>query len=721
MTVNPDLARERERSASNFDAEVLTNLLDGGRERTTRRRALERLISNDPTGIFSNAENRYLHRTERHTRALAKHVRLVELCRKVGIGDEEGCDGDVIRSDDWPTVTAAVSDVLPTTLHWVMFVPNIASLCDDEQRAHWLPLCRDWRVIGCYAQTELGHGSNVRGLETTATFLPESDGGLKGGSWVINSPTITSAKFWPGTLGRTANHAMVIAQLIDGEGKNRGVHNFIVPLRSMDDHKPLPGVTTGDVGPKLGYNNMDNGFAILDNVVIPRRNMAMRFATVDESGKYSKKSVSDATEKVAYITMMQVRAYIVNESGNDLAKACTVAIRYSAVRKQGFDGKGEEEVQVLDYRQQQHRLFSMLATSYCFRFTGRRILRHLRDIEVRLVEKEGAGADAVTKAEISDVHATTSALKSFMTGVAADGIEDCRKACGGHGYLHCSGLPELSTTYLMNPTVEGDNNMLPQQVLKVLLKVVAAVQGEGAEAATKRYKSCDCLYLIPELAAIMGGEERSCAAGTEEELTDTEVLLSAYRHRAARLLLEAASAVQAGVAAGKAMDEAWNGSQVLMGRASRAHALALLLESFRGGASESRRSGMVGPREAAVLDSLCRLFGLYWMERDIGDFLEDRYLSSEQASWVRSAVLGLLGEVRPNAVGLVDAWDFSDFLLDSALGRYDGDVYPAIMEAAGRDPLNSTEPGPGYEESLKRLTAGGVGKYKGVSGTHARL
>jgi acyl-CoA oxidase len=87
-------------------------------------------------------------------------------------------------------------------------------------------------------------------LETTATFLPDSKGGQPGGSFVINSPTLTSAKFWPGTLGKTGNHAMVIAALIDGDGVNRGMHNFLVPLRSMKDHKHLPGVTTGDVGPK---------------------------------------------------------------------------------------------------------------------------------------------------------------------------------------------------------------------------------------------------------------------------------------------------------------------------------------------------------------------------------------------------------------------------------------------------------------------------------------
>jgi acyl-CoA oxidase len=307
--VNEDLQRERNKAT--FSVESMTNLLDGGKERTERRRQIEAIIAKDPSGIFSNDDNNYLHRTERHTRAMAKHVRMVELCRKLGIGDE--CGGQIVMSQDFFLMVKAIADDLPTSLHWIMFIPNIVSLCDEEQQAEWLPLCRDWKMIGCYAQTEIGHGSNVRALETTATFLPHHKGGQPGGSWVINSPTLTSAKAWPGSLGRTANHAMVIARLIDGDGADKGIHNFLVPLRSMKDHKLLPGVVTGDLGPKIGYNNMDNGFARFDHAVIPRRNMAMRFATVDESGNYSKKSVSDATSKVAYITMMQVRAFIVGK------------------------------------------------------------------------------------------------------------------------------------------------------------------------------------------------------------------------------------------------------------------------------------------------------------------------------------------------------------------------------------------------------------------------
>lgn len=65
--------------------------------------------------------------------------------------------------------------------------------------------------MGCYAQTELGHGSNVAGIETTATLDSNSD------EFVIHSPTVTSTKYWPGGLGQWANYALVFAKcLADG-------------------------------------------------------------------------------------------------------------------------------------------------------------------------------------------------------------------------------------------------------------------------------------------------------------------------------------------------------------------------------------------------------------------------------------------------------------------------------------------------------------------------
>lgn len=704
MTMNPDL--EKERSRASFTAEKLTNLLDGGRDRTERRRQLEALIANDPSGVFSNEDNYYLHRNDRHVRALAKAVRLIELCRKLGIGNET--NGHMVASEDWPVLMQALADDLPLALHWIMFIPNIISLCDDEQQAEWLPLCRDWKVIGCYAQTEVGHGSNVRALETTATFLPESKGGMSGGSWVINSPTITSAKAWPGTLGRNANYAMVIARLIDGDGIDRGVHNFLVPLRSLTDHSLLPGVETWDLGPKIGYNNMDNGLAKFSNVIIPRRNMAMRFAQVDTKGRYTKKKVSDAASKISYITMMQVRAYIADNAGKNMAKACTIAIRYSAVRRQGFaDSKETSESQILDYRQQQHRLFPLLASSFCFFFTGKVLLKNLKAIERRLIEDQ-----PVTKAEVQDIHASSSALKSYTTMVTADGIENCRKACGGHGFLQASGLPELLTTYLQNPTVEGDNHMLPQQVVKVLLKLVEAVM---ADKDLSDHKTCDNGQLIAPLRSILSGRQSKCPAQSKEDMLSLPILLQAFCHRAARLLCGVAQMIKTKLQAGRTKEQAWNDALIEMARTSRAYSQFLLLQNFVRSIEEEQGSGQLGSSEIAVLRDMARLCATYWMEGELGDFLEDGYLNSAQAGWVRANVLTLIDAIRPNAVTLCDSWDFSDFVLRSVLGRWDGDVYPHLLDSAKRDPLNEKEIGPGYDPHLKRLIVDGVGAYTPTS------
>lgn len=630
----------------------------------------------------------------------------------------------------------SVADDLPAALHWVMFVPNIISLADDEQQKVWLKMCRDWRMIGCYAQTELGHGSNVRALETTATFVKgnsngSAEDGNDDGHWVIHSPTLTSLKFWPGSLGRTSNHAMVIAKLIDGEGVDHGIHNFLVQTRSLKDHSLMPGVTCGDIGPKIGYNVMDNGFAKFDHVKIPRRNMAMRFAQVDKYGTYTKKIVSDAASKVAYITMMQVRAFIVIEASKALRMGTTIAIRYSAVRKQGFKtetkgGGSTDENQILDYRQQQYRLLPLLASSYCFYFSGKKVLNDLKIIENKLLalsneqnvsSSDGAG---ITKTEVGDLHATTSCLKAFSSTIAADGLEDCRKSCGGHGFLSSSGFTELITTFLQNPTVEGDNAMLPTQVVKILLKLVKDIHNDDAEAI-KDWDKCNARYLINPVKQMLDGEETTkCNVTSKEGMMDVAVCLKAFQHRAARLLVEISQQIQGAVMEGESFESAWNAASIQMRRVTRAHALYLLLSNFISGIIDESKAvpPVIGLNEVNVLKDLALLFGLYWIQLEDGEFLADGYLSAEQVKWVRSCVLTMLDKVRPNAVALVDANDFSDFRLKSALGRFDGNVYEAILESSKKDPLNATEPGPGYEEHLKRLIVDGVGAY---SGTVSRL
>lgn len=80
------------------------------------------------------------------------------------------------------------------------------------------------KVIGAYAQTELGHGSNVQGLETEARYDEGSQ------TWTFNSPKASSAKFWPGLLGIYSNSVVLQAKAYV-KGKSIGVQTFAFTIR----------------------------------------------------------------------------------------------------------------------------------------------------------------------------------------------------------------------------------------------------------------------------------------------------------------------------------------------------------------------------------------------------------------------------------------------------------------------------------------------------------
>ncbi|KAH1249118.1 Peroxisomal acyl-coenzyme A oxidase 1 [Glycine max] len=346
-----------------------------------------------------------------------------------------------------------------------MFVPAIKGQGTEEQQKKWLPLAHKMQIIGCYAQTELGHGSNVQGLETTATFDPRTD------EFVIHSPTLTSSKWWPGGLGKVSTHAVVYARLIT-DGQDHG-------LRSLDDHLPLPGITVGDIGMKFGngaYNSMDNGMLRFDHVRIPRNQMLMRVSQVTREGKYVQSSVP---RQLVYGTMVYVRQTIVSDASVALSRAVCIATRYSAVRRQFGSKEGGLETQVIDYKTQQARLFPLLASAYAFRFVGEWLKWLYMDVMKRL--------QASDFSTLPEAHACTAGLKSLTTSATADGIEECRKLCGGHGYLCSSGLPELFAVYIPTCTYEGDNTVLLLQVARHLIKTISQLGSRNKPVGTTSY------------------------------------------------------------------------------------------------------------------------------------------------------------------------------------------------------------------------------------------
>jgi acyl-CoA oxidase len=240
-----------------------------------------------------------------------------------------------------------------------MFTHSILNLSNEEQLKKWGPLASKFQIHGCYAQTEIGHGSNVAGLETEAVFDPKTD------EFVINTPIETATKWWPGDMGRYSNYALVFAQLIivdeNGDRNSYGVCPFIVPIRCPDTHKWLKGIKSGDIGSKFGYNSKDNGWLTFDHVRIPRDHMLQKFISVDRDGSVS----INGDLRVLYSTMMLIRQSLICWTKYYLAKALTIAIRYSIVRRQFKNISGrKEETQLLDYQTQQQKLFPIVARMF---------------------------------------------------------------------------------------------------------------------------------------------------------------------------------------------------------------------------------------------------------------------------------------------------------------------------------------------------------------------
>ena len=68
----------------------------------------------------------------------------------------------------------------------------------------------------------------------------------------------------------------------------------------MEKHLPLPGITVGDVGEKIGYNSVDNGYLGFDQYRIPRKNLLSRFMSITKTGDFKMK----ANPKIIYQVMV---------------------------------------------------------------------------------------------------------------------------------------------------------------------------------------------------------------------------------------------------------------------------------------------------------------------------------------------------------------------------------------------------------------------------------
>ncbi|KAF9974768.1 hypothetical protein BGZ65_008579 [Modicella reniformis] len=677
-----DLLAE-ERAKTTFSVHELSTFLYGDAFLERQARLLA-LIEKEPA--FDKSKRHFSGRSELFAAALRKDHTLIKLAQQ-----------QKWTPEDFGHAEQLIEEPGPFGLHRVMFMPTLVSQCTEEQVEKFLKPALRYEIIGCYAQTELGHGSNVQGIETTATYIPETD------EFEIHTPYLTASKWWIGGLGKTANHAAVMARLITA-GKDYGPHAFVVPIRSMEDHTLLPGVMAGDIGPKLGYNATDNGCMWFDHYRVPRISMLAKHSSIKPgSGEY----IKPPNAKLSYGTMVFVRAGLIGTARRHTAKAVTIATRYSAIRRQFVDKDSPKklskqqqqmvvETPVLDYTTQQYRLFPIIAAVYALSLTSSEMVR-LYYLNV----KNMASGDFSL---LADLHASSSGLKSLTTTMAAANIEECRRACGGHGYSNFSGLPTILRDYAPNVTWEGDNYILTQQTGRDLFKSFRDLVSK--RAAGKMNTDRNTNPTLAYLNTYLDNPNLKCLATMVSDFYNPELQLAAFGHRSASIIVRIVHALDV-------QKRSWNSMLVDVYNASVAHCQFILVRNFILGIrgqlpqpdGDVDPASALSPASKEALKDLSDLFALHTIHKEPGQFLMSGYLDSQQVLLLGEAVLELMEKkIRPNAVGFVDAFAFPDYILNSAIGAFDGRVYERYVEMATREPLNQKEVVEGYEQYVRPFT-----------------
>ncbi|KJE92816.1 peroxisomal acyl-coenzyme A oxidase 3 [Capsaspora owczarzaki ATCC 30864] len=646
------------RAKSSFQPETMRRYLDG--RFYEFKKAMYATLLQDPLFRLPIAELELSRKDARH-----QAIRLMRRVIEYQFVTEADLEQD-------PMIALIVSNLL--TSFDVSLAPKLFLSCGmfaqclvnmgTERHLKYLPMIATLEIVGCFALTELAHGSNVRAMMTTATYDRTTR------EFVLHSPSYLATKWWVGLLGQTANYAVVFARLIIGD-KDHGLHPFLVPIRTMSDHMPFPGVTVGDLGSKLGQNSLDNGFVAFNQYRIPRESLLNRLADVTPEGEYvSQFSNADRLFGATLAPLSGGRVSIVGLALTNLRSALAISVRYSAARKQFSPSDNVEELPVIEYQLQQYRLMPYVAACYALdRFYVWLSGHHFSQLQ-------SARSGPVDPALVAEMHALSSAGKAVAGWITRDAIQTSRECCGGHGYSTCNRLGVLRDDNDPNLTYEGDNNVLIQQTSKFLMTSLRNVM------TGKPVKSpLGSVAFLEQFSTLIGSK---WAVESEGDLLKPAVLLHAMHYRTAYLLQEAGTKLQSIMESGKDVDtfSAWNQTQVhYLHAAAKAYLEAVIVAQFDAAIQSCPTVSLRG-----VLSKLLALFALWRLEGDIAVLREDDFITGQQAKLLKETVLALCLQVKDEAVSLVDAVAPPDQILFSPIGRSDGEVYKNLYNTVTTTP-----------------------------------
>lgn len=499
---------------------------------------------------------------------------------------------------------------------------SILSLGTEKHYAKYLKNVGTLGLPGCFAMTETHHGSNVKGIKTTATYNHSNR------TFTIHTPEKYDRKEYIGNAATHGEMATVFAKLVI-EGKDYGVNAFIVPIRNKEKQL-LPGITIEDCGHKMGLNGVDNGIIYFDNVVIPYENMLDRFASINEKGEFESPIPSDNRRFFTMLgTLVGGRIGIPRSALAASKVGLATAIKYADMRRQ-FGPENGNEVPILNYRMHQQRLMPYLTNAYALTFAT----QHLTH---RFVNRK--------EDEMQEIEALAAGLKAYTTWNTRNALQECREACGGKGYLSENRIDNLKNDTEIYTTFEGDNTVLMQLTAKNRLSKYRKEFGELNISTIFN-------YVVDQAKTSITEKNPFAIRNTDENhLKDADFHTHAFQYREKEILASAARRFKNLIDSGLDAFDAANIMHPHMLQIAFSYLDRVVLEHFRLKVEQTEDLAL-----KEVLTRLYTLFALNKMLENRAWYLEQGYMDGIKTKAIRKMVSQLCWEIRKDAVPLVDAF-----------------------------------------------------------------
>ncbi|MGB5821233.1 MAG: acyl-CoA dehydrogenase [Saonia sp.] len=514
-----------------------------------------------------------------------------------------------------------------------LFGGSIQKLGTKKHYDNYLTAAGQATLLGCFAMTETGHGSNVRGVKTTATYVKETD------SIVIHTPGKNDNKEYIGNALH-ATMASVFAQLIV-DGKNEGVHAILVPIRD-EDHRLMDGVTIVDNGYKLGLNGVDNGKIWFNQVSVPRENLLNKYGDIKADGSYHSDIKNPNKRFFTMLGTLVGGRICVAKGGLSGAKmALTIAIKHALQRRQFNDSVKVQEDLIMDYPTHQLRLTPAVAKCYVYHITLDYMMKVYSDDSItdkREIETQAAG------------------LKSVITWFANSTIQECREACGGKGYLIENRIADLKNDVDIFTTFEGDNNVLLQLAAKGVLSDFKAEFNSAGFSAVLKLLSIRLSDKIATVSPVYSNKV------DKEHLYNPIFHKHAFNYRTRRLTYTLAMRIRDYIKKGVPSYQAFLKVQTHLLALGKAYSCELAYDTFLNFVPT-----ITDEKYRLLFEKMGTLYALHEIREDASWYLEQGYLGGTKSKAIRQRVERLCTELRPHIEVLVDGFGIPEHCLTAPI------------------------------------------------------